>query len=40
MEGEATDSIIIIHEGSVKAFKNTPDGREQILMSFPMAIFW
>lgn len=34
MEGEATDSIIIIHEGSVKAFKNTPDGREQILYVF------
>jgi CRP-like cAMP-binding protein len=34
LEGDSIDSIIIIHEGSAKAYKNTPDGREQILYVF------
>jgi len=33
-EGDIIDSIIIINEGSVKAYKNTADGREQILYVF------
>ncbi len=39
-EGEITDSIIIINEGSVKAFKNTPEGREQILYVFSEGDFF
>lgn len=33
-EGEKTDAVVIIHEGSAKAFKYTLDGREQILYVF------
>jgi CRP/FNR family transcriptional regulator len=33
-DGEKTDSIVIIHEGSAKAYKYTTDGREQILYVF------
>ncbi len=33
-EGDSPDALVIINEGSVKAFKITPDGREQILYVF------
>ena len=33
-EGDRMDSIVIIHEGSAKAYKTTADGREQILYVF------
>ena len=33
-EGDKMDSIVIIHEGSAKAYKTTTDGREQILYVF------
>ncbi len=33
-EGDRMDSIVIIHEGSAKAYKTTSDGREQILYVF------
>lgn len=32
--GDKVDSIIIMNEGSVKAYKYTPEGREQILYVF------
>lgn len=32
--GDVVNSIIIMNEGSVKAYKYTPDGREQILYIF------
>lgn len=40
LEGDSTDSIIIIHEGNAKAYKNTPDGREQILYVFTEGDFF
>ena len=40
MDGERVDSIIIICEGSVKAFKDTADGREQILYVFSEGDFF
>ena len=33
-DGEKSEAFIIINEGSVKAFKDTLDGREQILYYF------
>lgn len=33
-EGDAPNSLIILNEGSVKAYKYTPEGREQILYVF------
>jgi CRP/FNR family transcriptional regulator len=39
-EGEKSEYIIIIHEGSAKAFKYTMDGREQILYVFSEGYFF
>lgn len=39
-EGETSDYIVIIHEGSAKAFKYTTDGREQILYVFSEGDFF
>ena len=39
-EGEQSEYIIIIHEGSAKAFKYTADGREQILYVFSEGDFF
>jgi len=39
-EGDNIDSIVIINEGSAKAYKNTPDGREQILYVFSEGDFF
>ncbi|CRZ34200.1 CRP/FNR family transcriptional regulator [Herbinix hemicellulosilytica] len=39
-EGDIIDSIVIINEGSVKAYKNTSDGREQILYVFSEGDFF
>lgn len=39
-EGDRTDSIVIIHEGSAKAYKTTSDGREQILYVFTEGDFF
>lgn len=39
-EGDFVDSLIIINHGSVKAFKTTPDGREQILYVFSEGDFF
>jgi CRP/FNR family transcriptional regulator len=39
-EGEKSEAIIIINEGSVKAFKYTSDGREQILYVFSEGDFF
>lgn len=33
-EGDPMDSIVILNEGNAKAYKTTPDGREQILYVF------
>jgi CRP/FNR family transcriptional regulator len=38
--GEALDSIVIINEGSAKAFKYTAEGREQILYVFAEGDFF
>lgn len=38
--GDKVDSIIIINEGSAKAYKYTPDGREQILYVFSEGDFF
>lgn len=38
--GESLDSIIIINEGSAKAYKYTPEGREQILYLFSEGDFF
>lgn len=38
--GDMLDSIIIINEGSVKAYKYTPEGREQILYVFTEGDFF
>ena len=39
-EGDSMDSIVIINEGSAKAYKNTSDGREQILYVFSEGDFF
>jgi CRP/FNR family transcriptional regulator len=39
-EGESSDYIVIMHEGSAKAFKYTSDGREQILYVFSEGDFF
>jgi CRP/FNR family transcriptional regulator len=39
-EGDNLNSLIIVNEGSVKAFKITPDGREQILYIFSEGDFF
>jgi len=39
-EGEKTESIVIMHEGSAKAYKYTADGREQILYIFSEGDFF
>ncbi|MBB2183161.1 Crp/Fnr family transcriptional regulator [Lachnospiraceae bacterium MD1] len=39
-DGEKSESIVIMHEGSAKAFKYTPDGREQILYVFSEGDFF
>ncbi len=39
-EGDRTDYIVIIHEGSAKAYKTTADGREQILYVFTEGDFF
>lgn len=38
--GNKLDAIVIINEGSVKAYKYTPDGREQILYIFSEGDFF
>ena len=40
MEGESSESLVIINEGQVKAFKTTQDGREQILYIFSEGDFF
>ncbi|HOC06886.1 MAG: Crp/Fnr family transcriptional regulator [Bacillota bacterium] len=39
-EGESTDSLVIIHQGVVKAFRYTAAGREQILYLFSEGDFF
>lgn len=39
-EGDAVDSLMIINHGSVKAYRITPDGREQILYVFSEGDFF
>ena len=39
-DGEKSEAIVIIHEGSAKAFKYTTDGREQILYVFAEGDFF
>jgi CRP/FNR family transcriptional regulator len=39
-DGEKSEAVIIMHEGSAKAYKNTPDGREQILYVFTEGDFF
>ncbi len=39
-EGEASDYIVILNEGSAKAFKYTTDGREQIIYVFSEGDFF
>lgn len=39
-EGDSPDTLVIVNEGSVKAFKVTPDGREQILYVFSEGDFF
>ncbi len=39
-DGEKSEAIIIIHEGSTKAFKYSTDGREQILYVFAEGDFF
>ncbi|MGI6085003.1 MAG: Crp/Fnr family transcriptional regulator [Acetivibrionales bacterium] len=39
-EGEVTNDLIIVNKGQVKAFKNTLDGREQILYIFSEGDFF
>lgn len=39
-EGDKSESIVIVNDGSVKAYKNTPDGREQILYVFSEGDFF
>ncbi len=40
MEGEAMDSLVILNDGQVKAFRTTQDGREQILHIFSEGDFF
>lgn len=40
MEGEKSESVVIMHEGSAKAYKYTPEGREQILYVFTEGDFF
>jgi CRP/FNR family transcriptional regulator, anaerobic regulatory protein len=39
-DGERSENIVIVHEGSAKAFKYTADGREQILYVFSEGDFF
>lgn len=39
-EGEALNALVILNEGSAKAYKLTPDGREQILYVFSQGDFF
>lgn len=39
-DGDTMDSVVIINGGSVKAYKNTSDGREQILYVFSEGDFF
>lgn len=39
-DGEKSEAIVIIHEGSAKAYKYTTDGREQILYVFSEGDFF
>ena len=39
-EGDALAALVILNEGSVKAFRVTPDGREQILYVFSEGDFF
>lgn len=39
-EGDKSDALVIVNEGSVKAFKITQDGREQILYVFSEGDFF
>lgn len=39
-EGEEADSLVIVNVGSVKAYRYTPDGREQILYVFSEGDFF
>lgn len=40
LEGEDLNALVILNEGSAKAFKLTPDGREQILYVFSQGDFF
>lgn len=40
MEGEKSESVVIMHGGSAKAYKYTPEGREQILYVFAEGDFF
>lgn len=40
LDGDTMDSVVIINEGSAKAYKNTADGREQILYVFSEGDFF
>lgn len=40
MEGERFDNLVIINEGQVKAFRNTNEGKEQILYIFSKGDFF
>ena len=39
-DGERSENIVIVHEGSAKAYKYTTDGREQILYVFSEGDFF
>ncbi len=40
MEGQSIESLVILNEGQVKAYKTTQDGREQILYIFSEGDFF
>lgn len=40
MEGEHTENLVIINQGTVKAYKNTNEGKEQILYIFSEGDFF
>ena len=40
MEGESYDNLVIINQGQVKAFRNTNEGKEQILYIFSEGDFF
>jgi CRP/FNR family transcriptional regulator len=40
MEGEKLENLVIINQGQVKAFKNSTDGKEQILYIFSAGDFF